>query len=341
MQTIVYLDHNFLSNMSKARFDLMKDQRNAEVWNAIFQELKNAVIANKIVCPLSRFHSTEAMFDTRLEIPIKATINELALGLEFHTWRTIMEYQMEDAARVFLGQKKTNNDWTSIFKSNPAQTAEKRLTQMVPDDTHQDIHIPMPQEIVETNRNEKNEFLSIGQNLIEQYCEKPLEWENLVLESKISTLDGYLGNIARQRINSQIASDSLLDQMSGYDNYSKLSSLYDRLKGIGLELDNHKMMLDFMNSKELLDSPFIDIFSSLWAIIARCKQTHGRKQKSSDYFDVPILSIALPACDIIATDSFVKEIVTKLLHFDDKYHTTLFSANQDDISIFITCIRDC
>ena len=77
MHTIVYLDQNYLSNMAIARHGFMKDEE-AVFWSSLFDDLKTAVLADKIACPASEFHSTEAMYDTRLEEPIREVIDELS-----------------------------------------------------------------------------------------------------------------------------------------------------------------------------------------------------------------------------------------------------------------------
>ena len=61
--TIIYLDQNYVSYMAKARIGRIKDDDQAKFWLSLFDNLKKAVLADKIACPESDFHSTEAMFD--------------------------------------------------------------------------------------------------------------------------------------------------------------------------------------------------------------------------------------------------------------------------------------
>jgi len=56
---------------------------------------------------------------------------------------------------------------------------------------------------------------------------------------------------------------------------------------------------------------------------------------------VPILAIALPSCDIVATDKFMKEVNNNLLKFNDKYKTEIFSANKEDLIALQQRLADC
>jgi len=331
MHRILYLDQNYLSNLAKARYNFIKEPEEASLWLELYDILKSAVAADKIVCPESYFHSTEAMYDSRLETPIKEVIGELSLGLKFHHWRTIMESQIEDAARLFLGKKlEQTEEWINIFQSNPQASVKSRM-QDVSEKEVRVNHIRLPEEVIDDDRRRKNEFEAIGREVIKKYCEKPMEWSRLVLESKRGTINAYMGALATQSIVNQIRSDSLLEQMSGDDNYVRLLWLFDRLIKIGIDPQNPDMIARFLESKELLNSPFIGIYSALWAVIAECRRIQGRDIRSSDLYDVPILAMALPSCDIVATDKFMKEVNSNLLKFNDKYKTEIFSVSKEDL----------
>jgi hypothetical protein len=168
-----------------------------------------------------------------------------------------------------------------------------------------------------------------------------MEWSRLVLESKRSTIAGFMGAVAIQSIVNQIRSDSLLEQMSGYDNYTRLLLLFDKLIKIGIDPQNPDMIARFFESKELLDSPFIEIYSALWAIIAESRRIQGRDTRGSDLYDVPILAMALPSCDIIATDKFMKEVNNNLPKFNDKYKTEIFSASKEDLVALQKRLANC
>jgi len=327
---IVYLDQNYLSHMAKARLGSMKGEE-AVFWHSLFDELKRTVLADKIACPASEFHTTEAMFDKRLEEPIREVIDELSWGLEFHPWRSILELQIEDAAKVFLGKQIEKREyWVATFQSNPRAPVKSRMHNIAGTGVRVNAHINLPKEVVEQDRKGKEEFADTARELLEDYSKKSLAWSKLVSESKKSTIDGFMGKLAIYEILKGQQSNSIWDQISAQDNYTKLLSLFARLTRIGINPENQDMVMKFLESKELLDGPFIDIYSSIWAAIAECHRLQGRNIRGSDFYDVPILASALPSCEIIATDGFMKEITVKLLQFDDKYKAKIFSATKQD-----------
>ena len=253
-----------------------------------------------------------------------------------------MEFQVEDAARLFLGKPLEQTEpWVKVFNSNPCIPANKRMQHESDKKYQVNVHIRLPEEVIESDRKGKEDFESIGRQLIEIYCKKPMEWSRLLLESKKSTIDGFMGVYATKSIVKQITSDSILEQMSGCENYKKLLLLIDRLIKIGIDNENPDMMMKFMESKELLDSPFIDIYSALWAVVAEYRRVQGRDIKSSDLYDVPILAMALPFCDIIATDKFIKEVSNNLLHFNDTYKAEIYSASKEDLTALQKRITAC
>jgi hypothetical protein len=81
---IVYLDQNYISNITKARLGMIPNDSAKEFWISLFKDLKNAVVANKIACPSSQFHQEESSFDRRLELEINKTATQLSYGLEFN-----------------------------------------------------------------------------------------------------------------------------------------------------------------------------------------------------------------------------------------------------------------
>ena len=118
----------------------------------------------------------------------------------------------------------------------------------------------------------------------------------------------------------------------------RLVNLWNQLRGIGLNTDDNKILMDFAYSKELFNIPYVNIYSSIWAAIAEyCR--HGRNPERGDFYDAAILSLVLPYCDIVATDKFMKEILINKLHFDKEYKTRIFSATKTDRLAFRKTVR--
>jgi len=336
--TIVYLDQNYLSNMAKARRGLPMDKVDSEFWKSLFVDLRAAVLADKIACPESQFQRTEARLDKRIQAAVLGIIDELSWGLEFNRWEVILRIQIEDAAFRFLGKNPPPREaWSTAFTSDPQAPIESRMEYILAIYGGMGVSSSPRDEILEEDRQSKLEFMGEAQEILNRYGNNPPSWSELLLQNKKGVLDGFVGKIARDSILQQMRKDSLWDKLSALDRYNDLVDLSDRLREIGINMDRSEVM-KFMGSEQLYDIPFVDINGSIWAAIAQygCQ---GRKGEKGDFYDAPILATVLPYCDVITTDGFMKEIVIKKLHFDQKYECKVLSAGKTDRQAFQKLIR--
>jgi len=339
LHSIVYLDQCYLSNMAKAQAGYIKDEEQAKFWHSLFDDLKKAVLDDKIACPELEFHMTEARYDRRIEEQIRQVIDELSWGLEFRPWRSILESQIENAAKNFLGKQLNERaPWIVAFQSNPQAPVESRMEDILGSKGRINVHLSLPTEIVAQDRELKLGFVHQAERLLKTYSSNPLGWSELLLESKRSFWDGFWGKQARQSITQQVQEDSPLSQLTALDRYNELVDLWNRLRNIGINTDDPNMLKNFTESQQLFDSPFSDINASIWAAIGEC-YLQGRKMQRGDFYDVPILATVLPYCDITTTDRTMKEILVKTLHFDEKYKVKIFSATKADRLAFQKLIR--
>lgn len=338
--TIVYLDQNYLSNMAKALAGLITDEDQAKFWHSLFDDLKKAVLANKVASPEAEFHLTEAKYDKRLEEPIVEIIDALSWGLQFRPWRSILESQVEDAAREFLGkQPEERKSWAIAFQSDPHGSYKNRMQDIWRHKVRINVHPSLTNEDIDHDRQLKLGFLGQAEKLLKEYSNNPLGWSELLVQSKKSVIDGFMGKLAEQSIIKKLQVDSPWeDKLIALENFTRLEDLWNRIHKIGINPKDSNMVMSFAESEELLNSPFIDINASIWAAIAEC-YLQGRKIQTGDFYDVPILAAALPYCDIIATKSFMKEILVNMLHFDEKYKARIFSATKADRLAFQKLVR--
>lgn len=342
--TIVYLDQNYLSNMAKAQHGFIKDEDEAIFWCSLFDDLKRAVLADRVACPEAEFHLTEAKYNERLWKPIIEIINILSGGLQLRPWKSILESQIEDAARQFLGvQPAKRESWSIAFESDPHSKYIDRIQSIKNTKIINYIHLPLIWDDIEHDRQLKLGFVGKKQKMLEEYARKPLGWPELLLDSKKGVIDGFMGKLAEQSIYEKIEGDyPLEDKLIAIDNYNRLKNFWDCIHRIGVNPKDYDMVNNFARSNELLNSSFVDINGSIWAVIAE-RFIQGRKPREGDLgdlYDVPILAVALPYCGIVTTDSTMKKILVNRLHFDDKYNTKIFSATKVDLLAFQKCIRD-
>ncbi len=333
--TIVYLDQNYLSNMAKARCGRIKDEDIAKFWLSLFDELKKAVLADKIACPELEFHWYEAMYDRRLEEPIREVIDALSWGLKFQSNQSIVESQIEDAAENFIGKQPEVREWWAIaFKSNPRTPVESRMQDIWGSKGRINVHLSLSDEVVEHDRLLKSEFANGAVLPVTRQNTYP-HWFELLRREKMSFVVNFFGLRAEATIYQQLCSGSSIEEFIAISCYAELKRLWEKLGGIGIS--HPTTAANFLKSDELLDILYIDIYCSIHAAII--KHFPNRKRQKGDFYDIPILSTVLPYCAITTTDSFMKEILVNRLHFDDKYNAKIFSATKADRLAFQKFIR--
>lgn len=335
--TIVYLDQNYLSNMAKARVGFIDNKDLAEFWNSLFDSLKKAVLSDKIACPELEFHRTEAMYDRRLEEPIRCVVDELSWGLGFYPSTDVLEAQIYQAAERFLGKEPEEKEpWSVAFKSNPHSPIKSRMQDIWGVKTRINVHLSLSDEVVEHDRRLKERFVD-GARFFLVHDHSSLDWADLVRAEKLSFISSFFGLQAEQSIRQQWFSDLSIDQFIAAARLADLNRLWRRLGEIGIDIAGTTKVVDFLESDELLGIPYIDIFCSIYAAII--KHFPNRRMRLGDFYDVPILATVLPYCNLVTTDSFMKEILVKILHFDDKYKTKILSAIKQDRLAFQKFIK--
>ena len=329
---IVYLDQNYLSNMAKARIGSIKDDDQAKFWHSLFDDLKKAVLADKIACPELEFQRHEASYDRRLEEPIRKVIDELSWGLKFHRSANILESQIDDAANNFLGKQLEKRDpWTKVFKSNSQAAVESRMSDIWGIQGRINVHLSLPDEAVQHDRRLKAEFADTTV-LPVTYQKTCLGWSELLLREKLSFICSFFGlSLLQPDYISWLkrrCSGSPVARFAVNEHIADSVRVWERLTEIGICVKDTTTAANFLDSDELLNIPYIDTYCSIHAAIN--KYYPNRKIQQGDFYDIPILSTVLPHCDVVTTDSFMKEVLVNKLHFDGKYKARIFSATKAD-----------
>ncbi len=299
--TIVYLDQNYLSNLTKARYCLMKDETQAKLWRQLYVDLQKAVTNDLVRIPMSEFHEIETSLDKRIEASIKDTLGQLSIGFQFRDSHSILEWQIKDAITQFGGMKLTSNHHP-IFQSDPTVTVKDRVKDMVIERGTISLNSYIVADPVYI-RKLKVHFA----NLIKQSLEK---WTDInectassILESKLDWL-----------------SNSLINDLDMW------THIIEDIERLGIQ---ESVINDFWATGKLLDIPFIDIFSSLFAVYLKCKKGVQDIEKG-DLYDIPIVATILPYCNIVTTDKFMKNIVVRELKYNKTYNAEIFSCTQKD-----------
>jgi len=317
----VYLDQNYLSNMAKARSSHPMNTSERDFWKALFHDLKSAVVADKIACPESEFHQEESSLDRRTEAVVIRTASELSLGLEFRLWDSILDSLIEEAAYKFLGKTPPlTESWAIAFTSDPRATVESRLEAILGTKVRVDVSFSLPDKIIERRRQSKREWVVDAEKALKRNTGR--SWSDELLVQKRSFVYVLYGPPALLSLMKESSRGTQYDMLNAGAKFGELLKKFHRLTSIGIK------DFSFFCSDELFNIPFVDIFCSLNAAYNFYK--HERKPRGSDLTDYAILATAIPYCDVVTTDKFMKELLVNILHFDEKYECQIFSASEED-----------
>jgi len=318
---IVYLDQNYLSNMAKARQNHHTNAGEREFWEALFYDLKSAVVADKIACPESEFHREESSLDRRIEFSVIRTASDLSLGLEFRPWYSILHSLIEEAAYRFLGKTPPlTESWSIAFTSDPRAPVENRSEEILGRKVQVDVSFSLPDEIVERKRRSKERWVSNANMVLKRSV--PRSWPEELLAQKRGFVYILLGPPSWLLLMQEFYRGGQYDKSNAS---AKMAELYERsasLSRIGIT------DFSFFSSDELFNIPLIDVFCSLNAALYAFYP--DRTPRGSDLTDFAILAAAIPYCDVVTTDKLMKELLVNTLHFDEKYKCQIFSANIED-----------
>lgn len=318
---IVYLDQNYISNITKARLGMIKNDSAKEFWISLFKDMKNAVVANKIACPSSEFHQEEGSFDRRLELEINKTAAQLSYGLEFNEWDAILQTQIEHAAYKFLGKSLPPiADWSIAYSSDPKSPVESRMEDINGAKVRIDVSFSMPELLVKRWRQSKEKWADKAKTAISH--RESASWDEELLEGKRAFIYQLFGAPAFILFLQKAQKGDYYDKENEAAKFVELLEQLAKLTSIGIN------KFTFFDSSELLSIPFIDIFCSIHE--TQKYYYFKRTPQNSDLRDSAILATVVPYCDIVTTDSFMKEVLVKTLHFDEKYNCKIFSGSEKD-----------
>jgi len=326
--------------MAKARLGSLKNEGECKFWLSLFNELEAAVLADRIACPELEFQREEAEFDKKIEHAVWEVICSLSLGLEFQPYKTILELQIEDAAFRFLSKSRPpRKQWLAAFKSDPQDPVQSRITCDAFGMKHRiAVHFFSPsKEILDQDRRLKKRW---EEDAAKSLLRQPTfgDWHKELLARKSALVDNFVGPGAFNIIAKQLASNNSLDELVATWNISRLKDRLAQLEKIGISPQN---LAVFLKSNKLLNTPFIDIFCSIDAVIAQNHRgSRGRAPKGSDLRDAVIMATVLPYSNVVTTDRFMKEILVNRLCFDKKYECEIFSASKKDRVAFQELIAD-
>ncbi len=311
MKTILYLDQNYVSHLTKARLGVKVNL--AAYYENLYDALREAVRENAVVCPVSQFHYAESELDPRLAPEIYRTLEDLYCGVECRSFPEIIQTQAAAALRDFLGMRQPRRPkWKDPFNRDPHSRFDGNAE---PVDHSRSAALSPAIEALHRRRRQSEPGGDVE-------AQKRFEARQFVF-------DAYLSPFLNR-------ADGATDALTapGPDVLRHLLRAYREVAG--REAGNEELTA-FLRSKHMLGVPFVDIYSSLRAGMAVWGE--GRKLRGSDLNDVLIAATVLPYCDVFATDGHVKQLILAL-KLDKRYEVTVFGSRKADVLALTSLVRD-
>ena len=309
---IVYLDQNFASNLAKSQY--LDDWRDplASFYRELYKLLSNLTDRDLIISPTSHFHSEETELGHRVKEFLWHFVKQLGYGLSFKSYPEIMEQQVVAAARAYCNLPTIQHqEWEIAFNRDPHVCVKQIL--------RPDLLVSFP------NSQEFNEYVRLSRtSFADEYwtykvhCRGKRQTYAKELEAQKNQ---YILEIFEPRPALNIKS-SKLEQVLNLWGLAGIIQFHRSVDEILRDCANPER---FFVSTQLLDCPYIHVWASL---VAADIFFHPEKKPTASLFmDFEIVASVLPYIDILATDSYICEIIrqAKLL---DKFNVHIFSTRQ-------------
>ncbi len=299
---IVYLDHNWLSEITKAHID-GKRSDDRMYFLELAKVLQEGVNSGRFAVPMSRFHEDEGSLSSELNESLQSVANGLGHGLIFNRYSDISHEQLKEAAMSFAGLDIQDRPWCVVpFNRDPDTPAiySAFATSQV------EVYLKL-NALIEERRRLRNvsafqyrEFKE-GRKRSQNSYQDEIKYLRLLL-----FWEGYRGVSA-------VVQDPNVTA-PGWEAINQLvASQYEqRWSEIVRILNQGRGPLPFLLSTEFRSVPFLNIRATLMA--ADIVHYANRSPEASFQADLSIVATILPYSDVFATENYVAELIrqTKL-----------------------------
>ena len=313
---IVYLDQNWLSNITKAHTGAGTDI-DRDYYLELSNVIQQGVALDRFVCPTSFFHKNESTLSIQFSADFLSVADTLSRKLSFNSYIKVSHHQLLRAASVFSGSAIPPDAWWSIpFNRDP-----DIASCMMP---------PMPRlQVFVTNSAAKNDEIRTDKNQVATIYQDYKELRNSQNLSYIKELhfnkhqwfwEAYVV-VARSHPlfgNPPLVLDPFSSEIAAADSLSRLIELFQ----VCMNLDGYKR---FLESNEFLEVPFISIRAKLMA--GDIVYERHRIPEPSLLEDFDIAATVLPYSDVFATENYLAELIKKTKVGDD-YRCRVFTMRQ-------------
>ncbi len=297
---IVYLDQNWLSDITKAHLD-----RNLRVdkgyFTDLFKVMQRTIVEGNFVCPTSPLHESESNFSSRLSADFRSMDNGLSKGLSFNYAHEICDRQLLEAASNFAGVDIPDEPWWQIPFSRAPDLLDSTIARAT---SALDMFLTV-QPLVNEHWRVRNEVTTpMYRQYKETRTEHKLSYGDEVAFSRIQ--------LFREHFHVFDNAESIL---------KKASTLWEPMVAT-LHSERHLRLIElakicelgegiaqFMSSKEMANTPFLSIRSKLMA--ADIVYRSLRIPEPSLLDDFNMAATVVPYADVFATENYLADLLRK------------------------------
>lgn len=311
-KTIVYLDQNFASNLAKARYLSGWKDPLANFYRELNDLLSKLTDHDLIICPTSPFHTEESELGQRVKGFIWHFVEQLGYGLSFKSYPEIMEYQAVAAARAYCSLPTTQRSaWEVAFNRDP-QVPVGQLSKPA-------LLVSFP------NSQEFNEYLRLSRTSIaDEYWTYKVHCKGK-RQTYADELETQKKQLVLEIFKPRLALNIESSKLEQFLNLLGLAGVIQFHRSVCETLQHSAEPEGFFISTQLLDCPYIHIWASL---VAADIFFHPEKTPTASLFmDFEIVASVLPYIDMLATDSYICELIRNA-KLSDQFSVHVFSTRQ-------------
>ncbi len=322
---IVYLDQNWLSNITKAHLD-EETRVDRAYYSRLFEALDHAITEDRIVCPTASFHERESNLSSRLNTDFRSMGNFLSRGLEFNHIHILCHEQLLEAATVFVGESTSARPWWQIPFNQDPDVPDSSLPRSA---SGLEVFVTI-QSLVDEDRRIKTR---VSSPMYKQYKESRarygLNYQDEATFSRIQLLkEHYYAFENAESIvmeafldGGPILAETIREQKLGL---VELGKICDTAGGIG----------QFIASKDFESAPFLSTRAKLMA--ADVVYDSAREPESSLLADFDIAATVVPYVDVFLTENYLAELLRKT-KVDNDYGCRVFTMRRkEDVLLYLS-----
>lgn len=309
---IVYLDQNFASNLAKALYLSGWRDPLADFYRELNELLSNLTDRDLIICPTSPFHTEESELGQRVKDFIWHFVEQLGYGLSFRHSTEIMKQQIITAALAYCGRPaKQHSPWEVAFTRDPQVPVGQLLRPTLL------VSIPNSQEF--------NEYSRLSRvSIADEYWTYKTSCKGK-RQAFTDELEAQKKQFVLELLSPRPTLDIKPSKLEQSLNLLGLAGLIQFHHSVCETLQRSTNPKEFFVSPQLLNCPYIHAWASLMA--ADIFFHPDNQPTTSLFMDFEIVASVLPYIDILATDSYISELIRNA-RLSDRFSAHIFTVRQ-------------